>query len=72
MSKRPSHHLRAVRKTDDGKGYWTRIGAAWQHADEDGMSLKFELLPIAGQDLVIRRAKERIDTDTGEVRDVPY
>jgi hypothetical protein len=35
MSKRPSHHLWAVRKTDDGKGFWTRIGAAWQHADED-------------------------------------
>jgi hypothetical protein len=72
MSKRPSHHPWAVRKTDDGKGYGTRIGAPWQHTDEDGMTLKFELLPVAGQDLVIRQAKERVDSDTGEVRHVPY
>jgi hypothetical protein len=74
MSKRPSHHLWAVRKTDDGKGYWSRIGAAWEHTDEDGMTLKLELLPIAGQDIVIRRAKTtgRMDSETGEVNDIPY
>jgi hypothetical protein len=74
MSKRPSHHLWAVRKTDDGKGYWTRIGAAWHHSDEDCMTLKFELLPVAGQDIVIRRDKttERVDSETGEVNDISY
>jgi hypothetical protein len=75
MTRKPTHHLWAVRKTQDGKGFWSRVGAAWQHADEDGMTLKFELLPVAGQDLVLRRAKnkERIDSATGEVlEDVPY
>jgi hypothetical protein len=34
MSKRPSHHLWAVRKTDDGKGFWPRIGAGTSSSAE--------------------------------------
>mgnify|MGYP000530704539 FL=1 len=27
-SKKPSHYAYQVRETDDGKGFWNRIGAA--------------------------------------------
>jgi hypothetical protein len=70
MSKRPSHHLWAVRKTDDGKGYWTVLGAAWMHEDGEGMSLKFDLWPVAGQDIVIRRVKPKSAVDQSD-RDFP-
>jgi hypothetical protein len=30
------------------------------------------LLPLAGQDLVIRRVKETVDNATGELRDIPF
>jgi len=30
------------------------------------------LLPLAGQDLVIRRVKETVDKATGELRDIPF
>ena len=36
---------------------WSIIGADWQHEDDFGMSLKLNLLPIAVQDVVIRRVK---------------
>jgi hypothetical protein len=40
----------------------------------DGMTLKFRLWPVAGQDVVIRKIKPRTDIATGEVLDddIPY
>ena len=40
----------------------------------DGITLKFSLWPVAGQDVVIRKTKPRTDIATGEVLDdvIPY
>jgi len=32
-SKTPTHVAYHVKDGNSGKGYWTRIGAAWAHAD---------------------------------------
>ena len=51
----PTHHVYVV----DGKGdnaFWTKIGAAWQHADGNGLNLTLSLLPLDGR-VVIRTAK---------------
>lgn len=55
-SKRPALELFAVTKSKngEGKGFWQKIGAAWPHEDGKGFSLKMELMPMAGQDLVLR------------------
>ena len=51
----PTHSVYVV----DGKGdnaFWTKIGAAWQHADGNGLNLTLSLLPLDGR-VVIRTAK---------------
>ncbi len=55
-SKRPALELYAVTKprNGEGKGFWQKVGAAWPHEDGKGFSLKMDLMPIAGQDLVLR------------------
>jgi hypothetical protein len=66
--RQPTHVIWAVQKGGD-KGFWTSIGAAWAHEDGDGMSLKLNLLPLAGQDIVVRKAKPK---STDQVDEVPY
>jgi hypothetical protein len=51
--KRPTHLAYAV-TTRAGRKYWRAIGAAWQHADGEGFSLKLDYLPLDGADIVIR------------------
>ncbi|SOC48173.1 hypothetical protein SAMN05892877_14117 [Rhizobium subbaraonis] len=51
----PTHHVYVV----EGKGdtaFWTKIGAAWQHADGNGLNITLTLLPLDGR-VVIRTAK---------------
>lgn len=46
----------------DDKGYWTQIGAAWEHDDGDGFNLKLVALPLHGQ-IVLRTRKEAAKKD---------
>jgi hypothetical protein len=56
--------------TGDGdKARWTKIGAAWAHDDNDGLSLSVDYLPAGTHGrLVIRKAKPKADNtnDDGE------
>ena len=47
----------------DDKGFWTQIGAAWQHDDGEGFNLKLNALPIDGQ-IVLRTRKDPAKKDT--------
>ena len=38
------------------KAFWTKVGAAWQHADGEGLNLTLTALPLNGR-LVIRPQK---------------
>ena len=40
----------------NGKGFWTRIGAAWPHEDGEGFNVQIEMLPINGK-IVLRTPK---------------
>lgn len=48
-SKAPSHVAYHVRDREGGKGFWTRIGSAWQHADGKGFSIQIEAMPLDGR-----------------------
>ncbi len=62
-SKRPSHYLYAVTKRGDtDKGTWTRIGAAWPNSDGKGFSVRLDLMPINGADIVMREPKDEGDS----------
>jgi hypothetical protein len=53
--KTPSHVVYVV----EGEGenaFWTKIGAAWQHEDGDGLNLVLSAIPLSGR-LVVRKPK---------------
>lgn len=36
------------------KAFWTRIGAAWDHKDGEGLTLQLDLIPAAGGRIILR------------------
>jgi hypothetical protein len=59
-SKAPSHVAYHVRDREGKKGYWTRIGSAWAHADGKGFNLQLEIVPLDGR-VSLRIASEKKD-----------
>ena len=57
-SKTPSHIAYHVKDGKSGKGYWTRIGAAWAHADGNGFNIQIDVIPLDGQ-IKLRVASEK-------------
>ncbi len=55
-------HERAyhVRDREGASSFWTRIGAAWAHADGKGSNLQLEVVPLDGR-IVLRVATEKKD-----------
>jgi len=37
--------------------FWSRIGAAWQHEDGEGLTLQLDLMPIGTGRIVLRAPK---------------
>ncbi len=48
-SKAPSHVAYQVRNSEGQKAIWTRIGAAWPHADGQGFNVLLDAVPIDGR-----------------------
>ena len=46
--KAPTHIAYQVREGSQ-KSYWTRIGAAWAHADGKGFNIQLEAVPLDGK-----------------------
>ena len=59
-SKSPSHIAYHVRDREGGKGFWTRIGSAWAHADGKGFNVQLEVAPLDGR-ITLRVATEKKD-----------
>ena len=57
-SKSPSHVAYHVRDREGGKGFWTRIGSAWIHADAKGFNVQLETFPLDGR-IVLRVVSEK-------------
>ena len=56
-SKSPSHVVYQVRDREGGKGFFTRIGAAWPHRDGKGFNVQIESVPLDGR-ITLRVASE--------------
>ncbi|NEO33493.1 MAG: hypothetical protein F6K36_24325 [Symploca sp. SIO3C6] len=56
--KKPTHEVFQVIDAGGDNKYWNRIGAAWLHDDEAGVSVVLNAVPIDGR-LVIRKAKQK-------------
>jgi hypothetical protein len=58
-SKAPTHIAYQVRDgKEGGKGFWQRIGVAWQHKDAKGFNVQVECLPLDGR-ITLRVASEK-------------
>ncbi len=57
-SKTPTHVAYQVRDREGGKAIWTRIGAAWAHADGNGFNLQIEAVPLDGR-ITLRVVSEK-------------
>lgn len=58
--KAPSHIAYHVRDRDGGKGFFTRIGAAWAHGDGKGFNIQLDVAPLDGR-ITLRIASEKKD-----------
>jgi hypothetical protein len=56
----PSHRVYAVTKNGKQR-YWNAIGVVFPHEDGEGFSVKLNLLPLNGADIVIRKPKADVD-----------
>ena len=49
VSKFPSFIAYQIRDREGKESFWTRIGAAFVHSDEQGYTLQLECIPIDGR-----------------------
>lgn len=49
-----------VRDREGQRSFWTRIGAAWPHADGKGFNVQFDVAPLDGR-ITLRTASEKKD-----------
>ena len=59
-SRAPSHTAYQVRDREGQKGFWTRIGSVWPHADGKGFSVQLDVVPLDGR-ITLRVATEKKD-----------
>ena len=57
-NKAPTHIAYQVRDREGSKGFWTRIGSAWPHADGNGFNIQLEVVPLDGR-ITLRVASEK-------------
>jgi hypothetical protein len=48
-AKTPSHVAYHVRDRAGKKGFWTRIGSVWPHADGKGFNVQLDVVPLDGR-----------------------
>lgn len=58
----PIYHAYTVIKREGQDDYWLNIGAAFSHADGNGLNVLLQALPINGK-LVLRPPKDKSEDD---------
>ena len=59
-AKAPSHVAYHVRDREGKKGFWTRIGSVWPHADGKGFNVQIDVVPLDGR-ITLRIPSEKQD-----------
>lgn len=68
QGRKPDFVAYQVQETQDGKGIWNRIGAAWRHKDGQGVELTLNSLPINGR-VTLRELREERMQDYSEQKE---
>jgi len=56
--KTPDFIAYKVQEGGDNKNHWNRIGAAWKHADEEGLNIVLHAVPLSGK-ITLRTPKDK-------------
>lgn len=59
--RRPDYIAYTVRDTRDGKGDWNKVGAAWEHRDNQGIDLQLDAVPTDGRVTLRELREERMN-----------
>ncbi len=57
--KKPDFIAYSVTDSSQDESYWDRIGAAWYHADGEGINIKLSAIPLTGQ-ITLRKPKNKV------------
>lgn len=58
-AKRPSHYAYQVNEGQEGKSYFNKVGAAFEHRDRQGYNILLESVPVDGR-VTLRTPQERL------------
>lgn len=67
QSQKPDYVAYNVQETQDGKGIWNRVGAAWEHKDGRGLDLSLNSFPVNGR-VTLRELRDERMQDYSEER----
>lgn len=56
--RKPDQIAYTVKESPDGKGYWNRVGAVWNHKDGRGAEIILESTPIDGR-ITLREQRDQ-------------
>ena len=59
--RRPEHIAYNVQEGKDGKGYFQRVGAGWDHKDGKGIDVVLESTPVSGRITLREQRDDAID-----------
>ena len=73
MSGRPTYRAYIVEDRDgttpdEHSGYWTKIGAAWPHADGKGLNIVLSALPVTGRIVLREYVAEEHEPETAPAK----
>lgn len=57
QTRKPSHDVLHV-KGEGKKSYWTKIGAAWLHEDQQGLNLALDFIPVNSDGRLVVRVRK--------------
>ena len=57
QSKHPTHNVFFIKDSKDGEQFWQKVGAAWEHKDDKGLTQKIEFFGF-NVELVVRESSE--------------
>lgn len=66
--RKPDQIAYTVKDSPDGKGYWSRVGAVWNHKDGHGAELILDSTPVDGR-ITLRDQRDQRMQDYQDERD---
>ncbi|MEQ8524686.1 hypothetical protein [Gracilimonas sp.] len=66
QSKQPTHNVYFIKESKDGEQFWEKVGAAWTHKDDNGMTQVIEFFGF-NVELVVRQVDEQTNQGTKSV-----